>query len=787
MARYSNGTVAGFSGFIGLWLLLWWPLLGDGEVLFANDILFYWVPVKAYWLERVSAGEIPWWIPFISLGMPYFADVGNQTLYPGNVVFLLTNSVLEGVSWFAAIHSLLAMFTMSRLLRVLGLDAFACCFGAAVFALSGVAVSTTANLTYMPAFVWVPFGLACLAGRYFGARVTGLSLAAAMLVLAGDPLNAGVLLFAACLWPFLDHSCSLSFRHLAVPVSSILMVAILTAVQWVPTLALLEFADTKLPTAEVLQWSFPPQRLIEFVQPNFYQTAPGFNTAIVSDLYPVVGAPWFRSAYVGLIPVLLALLALSRRQGLFWAVLLVITLALSFGRWLPGLESLVDSFALFRSQRYPEKLLFWTTLCLVVLAAQGIRTFPTWPKFMEQPGPRTVATGVLVIVVVFALGHWPIQKFLPAADVDVSEYWSVHLPGSLSHGQGLAVHTLAVAALLIAGIWITSRWRRSWFALLCILAVADLAWIQREQVPFAPREAVQPDTDPVVHLALQDLGYHGDSAVLFDINNTVPFIPDSLLKQVGQSLPSGTRDSSVLYTSLARLTRERMMPNIGSVFGVRQLGGGLVRLQPVKLTRETTISAVAENSGVRFVVTPLDPKHSMWNRRGDVERYRDESYSFKVLELARTAPRFAWEDPRNGGPGLCALANSASEQCPSVQGISVRTQAPERIVLNVRAPSKDMQGTNSPQQSIDDSHNRAVLHIAQTYHPGWKATLDGLQVPIKRTEFGLVAIEVDRGEHELILTYRPSNINIAALISLLGLLVLITGPLIAKCGRSKAD
>ena len=127
MERRQTKAFGVVAGLFGIWAILWWPLLTQGDVLFARDILFHWVPIKSYWLERISAGEIPWWNPHVSLGIPYFADIGNQTLYPGNIVFLFSGDVLTGISWFVAIHSFLMMLCTARLLHVLGLSAFVCC------------------------------------------------------------------------------------------------------------------------------------------------------------------------------------------------------------------------------------------------------------------------------------------------------------------------------------------------------------------------------------------------------------------------------------------------------------------------------------------------------------------------------------------------------------------------------------------------------------------------------------------------------------------------------------
>ncbi len=781
MTRYRVNNLTILAGLLGLWGLLWWPLIIEGDVLFTKDILFHWVPIKAYWIERISAGEIPWWNPYVSLGMPYYADIGNQTLYPGNIVFLFTSNVLKGISWFIAIHSFLMMISMSRLLHELEHNAFTCWFGAAIFALSGVAASSVINLTYVPAFVWVPFGLACLVGKNPRVQFIGPSIATILIFLAGDPLNAGVLLLITCVWQLLPRTTTLNYRKLAVPAATIVVVFVLSAVQWVPTLDLLTLTDMQSPTEHVLSWSFPPRRLIEFIQPNFFQTALEYKTALgftmspISSLYPVSGSPWFRNIYIGFIPVLLALYAMAARQGLFWGVLLVFCLVLSFGRWLPGLDLIFDTFPLLRSQRYPEKLIFWVTLCLVILAAMGLKTLPGLLKNRIGSMQRVIATAVIVIVVVFVLGYWPVQKLLPVSGSGVSEYWTSRLPGHPSYLQGIAIHTLAVAGLLIVMIWIKARWRQTGLIVLCFLAVADLVWIQRDQMTFSPADTVEPAAMPVVYSALRSAGYRGESAIFFDIDNKIPSLSAELIDRVRMSLGHNASNTSIVNKSKYRYVREQMLPNIGSMYGIRQLGGGLIRLQPKHLNRRVTKKAHAENSGVRFIVVRLGTDKQDWNLPGVIERYRDEVFSFRILELERTAPRFAWATSNNKGVEFCNFPIVDKNKCPGTRGIVVRSQAPERIVLDINTPFQETGSTDGVQKLPTKLTKPAILHLAQTFDPAWQASLDGRAIPLQRTQYGLTTVAVDYGKHELVLTYHPMKINFAFAVSLLGLLIILLG------------
>ena len=105
-----------------VWVVFWWPVIIGDQQLFIRDLTFYTVPMKTYMMERLHAGEFPFWIPHISGGMPFFAEPTHQVLYPFNLVFFFTPTIVHGISWFIILHYLFAMMAFFGLGRVLGLS-----------------------------------------------------------------------------------------------------------------------------------------------------------------------------------------------------------------------------------------------------------------------------------------------------------------------------------------------------------------------------------------------------------------------------------------------------------------------------------------------------------------------------------------------------------------------------------------------------------------------------------------------------------------------------------------
>jgi hypothetical protein len=64
-----------------------------------------------------------------------------------------------------------------------------------------------------------------------------------------------------------------------------------------------------------------------------------------------------------------------------------------------------------------------------------------------------------------------------------------------------------------------------------------------------------------------------------------------------------------------------------------------------------------------------------------------------------------------------------------------------------------------------------MLLLQDTWYPGWRATVDGVETPISRTDTGIRAVPVERGDHELVLEYAPGSFRLGLGISVIGLLL----------------
>ncbi len=98
--------------------------------------------------------------------------------------------------------------------------------------------------------------------------------------------------------------------------------------------------------------------------------------------------------------------------------------------------------------------------------------------------------------------------------------------------------------------------------------------------------------------------------------------------------------------------------------------------------------------------------------------------------------------------------------------VRILDQSPERVALQVRAASD------------------GVLVAAETFFPGWVATVDGEPVEIRRANYAFRSIPIEAGEHAVEFRYCPWSFVLGCAVSLAAAAVLASMWLRAA-GRSR--
>ena len=68
--------------------------------------------------------------------------------------------------------------------------------------------------------------------------------------------------------------------------------------------------------------------------------------------------------------------------------------------------------------------------------------------------------------------------------------------------------------------------------------------------------------------------------------------------------------------------------------------------------------------------------------------------------------------------------------------------------------------------------------LTDSWFPGWKATVDGHDVPIERVDYLIRGVPVPAGAHRVEFRYQPASWRAGWILSLLALIAILTAALV---------
>jgi Bacterial membrane protein YfhO len=325
------------------------------------------------------------WNPYVQSGKFVFADVLYQSFYPPSLILLSIFPNTFGFNLFLLIHYALAGLFVHLYLGSLRLTNYSAFVGGLIFMLCGFMTAHKSHEYILSAAVWLPLTLHFIHRYAERLRVLDLGYAAvpvALSVLAGFPQIALYSTVVAIAYVPFCFARTPSMQGLKTKVVHIVFAefVVLGIGGLLGSLPLFSVAAT-LPafTRERITYgmftsdNFPPFQLLTFLIPNLFggvnRQIPDYapdTTVFVAEVY----------AYLGILPLTLALAGLSawrtaRRELKFWSAVAVIALLMSFGGATP-IYLLLFRVPVYNLFRVPARHLFEVGLALSVIAAIGL-------------------------------------------------------------------------------------------------------------------------------------------------------------------------------------------------------------------------------------------------------------------------------------------------------------------------------------------------------------------------------------------------------------------------------
>jgi hypothetical protein len=749
--------VGPYAVLLGLTLAFFHPLVfHPGDVLYSDhsDLLSMHVPAKTFlvreWTER---GELPLWCPNSFGGSPFVHDIELAAFYPPHAVlyFLPESRVGSALSWLVVFHVAVAGWCAYAYARSQGLRA-----GALVAALGYMfagrwQLQLLAGGHYiLVGLAWLPLLMLLLEGavrRGSWLRATGAGVGSALIVLGTQPqwtFYAGLLTVAWTFGTVLDQSGPGSRQRFIVA-----FLRWAAGGAWAAALGLALCAIQLLPTAEAADLSTrgasgvgSRELLMGGVRSLLFLVGPA-----LTDDPPQLA--WEDRGGLTLLWVLAAALApltgprRIRYQAGVAAALLVYGL---------GGAYLFQGLPLFRLFRQPARALVLLALPIALLAGYTTEALfaPATGAELRRRGRRLLAS--LLVGMLILAGGFCLRLRVSGQPVLWHNYW-----------LSLAITVPAAFWLLRPESKLSPRvGRLLWVTILTVdlgALVVGLPATRPEAEVFEPAPLVRALTAPgrvfdrVGPTGNSPLGCGAPLARLFGIESLRGFDPLDYLRYkeylqfiAGTDGPIRPFENPLAFPILGDL--EIRNKGLLDLLGVRYLlcpgEAPPGDWSPVARDECPVAFDCCSRQGGREAMPPYAAyeNHTVFPRAFVVRRARPLPQRADIL-AALTAADLRHEVFLEGD-------DVVDEQRPagSPRPAEITDLRPNRVTVDVR---------DGP---------AGWLVLADVWYPGWRCTVDGTDVAVRRADFLFRAIEVPEGRHQVVFSFAPESYRLGQRISL---------------------
>ncbi len=698
--------------------------------------------VQQTWREH---GQIPLWMTLVIGGTPFVGNPLAAYFYPPNWLFLFLPVTFTFHLIFAVQVFLAGALAYGLLRWSYRRTPFAALVGGLCYMLSPklLAHIGTGHVGWSQAFAWLPLTLWLLRGAIEKKSILRAAWCGASIALTyfADPrvmfysvlLHAGYALYRLIsLWRTEGFKAmfSVALRLTALPIAFVLI----GAAQMLPTAELMSMSTrAELTLEQAGVYSLPWRYLIGFLLAD----RGGFHE-------------WM--TYLGLLPLLLAVLALLRRSTedrWFW---LGATVAIFLygsgvnGPLYPLLFRLLPSLGWVR---VPSRVLLLLPLAACALAGQGVDALlGPWAERAQRRTTLIAFGGALICL---------------GAGVGLAL-----IAGPTLSSSALVLATIGTAAMALL-MAVARGWlpRRALETAVVALILIDLWSTGRSMMTLRSFDEIMGErADVVAYLSAQDGRAQGDRFRVYSPSYSIPH-------QVGARYEIEQLDG-------VEPSHTWWLAEFMALAGGYELDGYAV-----------TIPAFPTDSDVRTALRDAQPSAALlglmnglyiaadfpidapgWTLEAEfapVYLYRNAQAMPRAWTTARAETAADWPEAQarlaaGFDPARAALVESERplDGPPGYRAAEVVYFSPNRIVVEtqVDAPS--------------------LLVLAEVWYPGWTATVDGVQQPIYRVDGLMRGVYLDAGAQRVELIYSPASLWIGLALSVAALLGLIAASVIKR-------
>lgn len=684
-------------------------------------------PFRYLAVDGLKNLQLPLWNPYNFAGTPLLANFQSAPFYPLN---LLYTALAFPIAWSAQVflQPVLAGIFTYFYLRRLGVSKLAGFFGGLTFALSGFSVSWMEWNTIGHTALWLPLTLLSVEkilfqfnnseNSKFKIQIAKLQFkvqkyifwSLIFLFSLSSSLFAGHLqtffyLFVFSFVYFLARWIQFgkNKKALTLFVFCYLLFAVITFVQWLPTLQLIEYSGRTVDRLwQEPGWFIPYSHLVQFIAPDFFGNPATLNYWGVWNYGELVG-------YAGIVPLVMALFAaltLRRKAVLLFTAVILASLIFA----LPNpISELPFFFSLpFLSTAQPTRLIFLISFSLAVLAGLGLNHFQKTQKKFVYPA---VIVGMIFVLLWF-VSYSNIPLNTSPENLSVARR-NLFLPS--------AVFIAVLIGWVLSFIIKTKKYILVLSLVLVSLTIFDLGRFSQKFLPFTDPEYLFPET--------QTLEFLSEQTGIFRIMSVDDrILPPNTSIMYGLQTVDGYDPLYLLRYAELIAASERNEPNVSPPFGFNRI-----------ITPKRFDSRIIDLLGVKYIVSLSDIKLqglSLVFEEGQTKVYENQNALPRAFSIQTLLPVSSKELAIKGlfenqeRLDKVAVVEEYSGQTNFEKAdVEIETYSPNKVTLKV------------------SSESRSFVVFTDTYYPTWKARIGKENLPVYLTDYNFRGVSLPPGEH----------------------------------------
>jgi len=477
---------------------------------------------------------------------------------------------------------------------------------------------------------------------------------------------------------------------------------------------------------------------------------------------PMVAAP----AYIGAIVFFLSILALFHdKRKIKYAFLAgaLLSLFLSWGKNFPGLTNFfIEYVPLYDKFRAVSSIQVLLELCMPVLAVMGLQSFFKDSENQKKSLLYTAATTIGLIVVLFLAKS--MFSFTTENDGYYTQAYGKEMGTAFVEALKADRESLFMADLLRSGFLMVITFGALWFylkgklnqntaiILIGIVMIGDLFFVDKNYVSNTPKqfasahEVDQPfQPTPADEQILQD---HSIFRV-YELQGRLQGRTSYFHKSVGGY--SAVRPRR--YDQIFDYVIDKKLADLGSNIDPKTLS--LTKSIPALDALNVKYLLVEVKDGQSVPITNPFANGEAWFVT-NVKKVNSADEELKALNDLDTKNNAVF------------LADSESKTAPIQNFVKDSTAT---IKATVYKP-------NHIEYTSNNANDGFAVFSETYYKEGWKATVDGKEMPIVRVDYVLRGLAIPKGKHTIEFNFEPQVVKTGgniALFSTIGMLICILG------------